>query len=169
MSIVPPRPCLRIPQRGVAMAKKEIPVILTQTIDRVGFKGEILQVKKGFARNYLFPRGLADHPFPENVRLYGADVAEQRALLERSKLQAQLQKRLKKIVVLMKRHKMPDGSLHAPVRPENIIEKLGKQHKINIEREQLLLDADLLNYGKHTVRVLLNGVECDLVVKVDTR
>src|ERR671934_272460 len=35
-------------------------VILRQDVDKVGLRGEVVNVARGFARNYLFPRGLAD-------------------------------------------------------------------------------------------------------------
>ena len=42
-------------------------VVLRQDIDKVGLRGEVVNVARGFARNYLFPRGLADEATPARV------------------------------------------------------------------------------------------------------
>src|SRR3954466_8823557 len=51
-------------------------VILREDIDRVGPRGEVVNVARGYARNFLFPRGLADEATP-------ARVAEIRKLQDR--------------------------------------------------------------------------------------
>jgi large subunit ribosomal protein L9 len=43
-------------------------VILTQNIDKVGSKGEVINVKRGFARNYLVPRNSAIYATPQNLK-----------------------------------------------------------------------------------------------------
>src|ERR1700741_2746889 len=42
-------------------------VILRQDIDKVGLRGEVVNVGRGYARNFLFPRGLADEATPSRV------------------------------------------------------------------------------------------------------
>ena len=42
-------------------------VILRQDIDKVGLRGEVVNVARGYARNFLFPRGLADEATPARV------------------------------------------------------------------------------------------------------
>jgi len=54
-------------------------VILVQNVDNLGTLGDIVQVKSGYARNYLLPQGVARMATPENVK----EVEAQRAELER--------------------------------------------------------------------------------------
>src|ERR671935_3108048 len=42
-------------------------VILRQDVDKVGLRGEVVNVARGYARNFLFPRGLADEATPARV------------------------------------------------------------------------------------------------------
>jgi ribosomal protein L9 len=50
--------------------KKKVGIILTETIPKIGEKGEHLQVARGFARNYLLAKRLAVYDTPENSKLY---------------------------------------------------------------------------------------------------
>jgi hypothetical protein len=58
------------PKKVAKRQKKKLKVILTETIPRIGEKGEHIEVSKGFARNYLFPKRLAVYDTPENTKLY---------------------------------------------------------------------------------------------------
>lgn len=155
-------------QRNIAAAKKLVSVVLTDEVEHVGFRGEVVQVKKGFARNFLFPRHYAEYATPEALAKLGSDVQAQREVLEKARAEARIRKRLKKIVVQMKRHLMPDGTLHSPVSCENIVEKLAKQYKIEVPADQLLTEP-LTSYGKHAVKAVIRGINCEIFVNIERR
>ena len=70
-------------------------VILLNHIDKVGRKGEIVTVKRGYARNYLIPRELALYATPQNMKQLGsiqakAEEEEQKLLAELKKLDGKI-------------------------------------------------------------------------------
>jgi large subunit ribosomal protein L9 len=153
------------------MSQKRIPVVMRQTVSGVAFEGELIDVKPGYARNFLLPKGYAVLATDENKRRYIGDAGSQRAALEQAKEERQTQKRLGRLVVTMKRHMMDNGVMHAPVSAKNIVEKLKKQHRIDLEPEQLSFEsgAAIEKYGAHKVKAVINGVSCELTLQVDRR
>ena len=65
------------------MARKSVELLLNRTVENLGIVGDVVKVKPGFARNYLLPHQIAEHPTPEKIE----------ALKEaRAKAQAELAK-----------------------------------------------------------------------------
>lgn len=60
---------------------KTIELLLLQTVDNLGIVGDVVNVKPGFARNYLLPHGIAVPPTPEMVEQLAAKRAEEAARL----------------------------------------------------------------------------------------
>ena len=75
---------------------------------------------------------------------------------------------MSKVVVRFKRHVRPNGALHAPVRRDNIIEKLLKQHQILLQSNQLP-DVSITDLGHHTVDVFIAGETIALQLEVTRR
>src|SRR3954465_3024142 len=102
-------------------------VLLTQTIERTGIVGEVLDVSDGFARNYLIPKGLAIQPTKGNIeRLevarkdYEAKIKQQRE--QKEKLIATLQG----VEVTLIRNANEEGHLFGSVSRRDIAEELQK-------------------------------------------
>jgi len=149
---------------------KKIRVILTEDLGSTGAKGEDIEVAKGFARNFLFPKKLAIYCTEENLKLYEADRAK--IDYEKRKKMKELlkaKKRLSKVEVLMKRHLVSPKVLHAPVSAENIVEKLKRQHKIELSADQLDLSAPITQLGTFNVPVKIEQAFVDLKVRVQAR
>ncbi|ELR15211.1 ribosomal protein L9, Nterminal domain containing protein [Acanthamoeba castellanii str. Neff] len=162
------------PQKSNKPVKnKKIKIVLTSDVPSVGVKGEDVEVAKGFARNYLFPQKLAVYCTEENLKLYEADRANI-DYEKRQKLQelAKAKKRLSKVEVLMKRQIIqvqPEQILHAPVTADNIVEKLWLQHKIQLAKDQLDLEAPISQLGTFSVPVKLEDIDVPLKVRVQAR
>ncbi len=66
-------------------------VLLRRSVESLGRVGEVVKVRTGYARNYLFPHGIAVLPTKENLRLVEKDKAVEAALeAERAKQRAEL-------------------------------------------------------------------------------
>jgi hypothetical protein len=65
-----PTPTKPKPKKVIKHRKKKLKIILIENIPKIGEKGEHIEVSKGFARNYLFPKRLAVYDTPENTKLY---------------------------------------------------------------------------------------------------
>nr|HPM04758.1 50S ribosomal protein L9 [Candidatus Cloacimonas sp.] len=70
-------------------------VIMLQNIEKVGKQGEVVNVKRGFARNYLTPRGYAIYATPANLK--NLDVIKNKLAVEEEKMLAELKNLAEKI------------------------------------------------------------------------
>ena len=138
-------------------------VLLTQTLERIGIVGEVLDVSDGFARNYLLPKGLAIQPTAGNIKRlevakkdYEDKLAQARAA--REKLAAALQG----VEVSLTRAANDEGHLFGSVSSRDIAEELQKLGH-SVQPEDVRLDAPLRRVDTFTVPVHLAG---DLKVDV---
>jgi large subunit ribosomal protein L9 len=130
-------------------------VILRKDVDKVGLRGEVVNVARGYARNFLLPRGLADEATP-------ARVAELRKLEERRGRQevktfedAQtIGERLSKLELRFDVKAGPTGSLFGSVTPTDIADQLWDQHKVRVDRRRIGTDA-IKRIGRYQVPIEL--------------
>jgi len=159
--------------RRTLKRKAQIKVVLTTSeLPRLGAKGEVVEVARGYARHFLFPRKFALYATEETVKLFEEDRAKiDYAARERAKQVELAKKRLGKVVVIMKRHLVQRDPpiLHAPVSKENIVEKLWKQHKIQFDTEHLALPEPLKSLGEFKIPVAVAGTQIPLTVKIVPR
>src|SRR2546425_7441464 len=112
-------------------------VILRSDIDKVGLRGEVVNVTRGYARNFLFPRGLAD-------AATSARVAEVRKVEERrAKSEAKtfedaqsVAERLGQVELRFDLKAGPTGSLFRSVTPADIPVELWEKHKDPVNRRK---------------------------------
>jgi large subunit ribosomal protein L9 len=113
-------------------------VILRSDIDKVGLRGEVVNVTRGYARNFLFPRGLAD-------AATSARVAEVRKVEERrAKSEAKtfedaqsVAERLGQVELRFDVKAGPTGSLFGSVTPTDIADQLWEKHKVRVDRRKI--------------------------------
>jgi large subunit ribosomal protein L9 len=130
-------------------------VILRKDIDKVGLRGEVVNVARGYARNFLFPRGLADEATP-------ARVAELRKVEERrGKQEAKtfedaqaVAERLSNIVLEFDVKAGPTGSLFGSVTPTDIADELWTKHKVRVDRRKIGTEP-IKRIGRYVVPIEL--------------
>jgi large subunit ribosomal protein L9 len=130
-------------------------VILLNDVEKVGLRGEVVNVARGYARNYLLPRRLAEAATPAKIaELRRRD--ERRALHEaRSVEQAQaMAEKLKTTVLRFEVKAGPTGSLFGSVTPTNIADELWRTRKIRVDRRKIDLDT-IKRIGRYEVPVEL--------------
>jgi large subunit ribosomal protein L9 len=130
-------------------------VILRQDIDKVGLRGEVVNVARGYARNFLFPRGLADEATPARVAEV-RKVEERRAHHEAKTFEeAQaLAEKLGQIELRFDVKAGPTGSLFGSVTPTDITEELWSKHKIRVDRRKVGTDT-IKRIGRYRVPIEL--------------
>jgi large subunit ribosomal protein L9 len=117
-------------------------VILLDDIEKLGLRGEVVNVARGYARNFLLPRRLAEPATPAKVaELRKRD--EQRARHEaRTTDQAQeIADVLSKTVLRFEVKAGPTGSLFGSVTPTNIADELWRTKKIRVDRRKIGVDT----------------------------
>jgi large subunit ribosomal protein L9 len=130
-------------------------VILRQDIDKVGLRGEVVNVARGYARNFLFPRGLADEATPSRV----AEVrkVEERRAQHEAKTFEEGQSLAEKLGAIELRFDVKagdTGSLFGSVTPTDIADELWTKHKVRVDRRKIGIDA-IKRIGRYQVPIEL--------------
>jgi large subunit ribosomal protein L9 len=140
-------------------------VILRQDIDKVGLRGEVVNVARGYARNFLFPRGLAEQATPARVGEL-RKVDERRAKHEAKTFEdAQaVAERLGQVELRFDVKAGPTGSLFGSVTPTDIADQLWEKHKVRVDRRKIGTDT-IKRIGRYQLPIELFN---DVTVEVRT-
>jgi large subunit ribosomal protein L9 len=130
-------------------------VILRQDVDKVGLRGEVVNVARGYARNFLFPRGLADEATPARVAEV-RKVDERRAQHEAKTFEEaqSLSERLGGLELRFDVKAGPTGSLFGSVTPTDIADELWTKHKVRVDRRKIQVDT-IKRIGRYHVPIEL--------------
>ncbi|MCM8762334.1 MAG: 50S ribosomal protein L9 [Candidatus Omnitrophica bacterium] len=129
-------------------------VILIKDLQGIGKKGETKEVKPGYARNYLIPKGIAIEATPENVRYL--ENQEQLATI-RKKKELSRAKEVKNILqedsITISAKAGQDEKLFGAITPEDIAEAILQQKNLEIDKHQILLEQPIKKLGVYKVSV----------------
>ncbi|MBQ4130029.1 MAG: 50S ribosomal protein L9 [Alphaproteobacteria bacterium] len=139
-------------------------VILTEKIAKLGNIGDTVEVKTGFARNYLLPNGKAMRFTRENVALFEAKKAELTARQEAAKKAAEANvDAVKNAKLHMIRQAGDTGQLYGSVSTRDIARMLKEVANVAVESAQVLLGAPIKSIGAFDTKIALHP---DVVVPV---
>jgi large subunit ribosomal protein L9 len=140
-------------------------VILLQDVEKLGLRGEVVDVARGYARNYLLPRRLAENATPARVAELRR-VDEERAKHEaRTAEQAQeIAELLGKTVLRFEVKAGPTGSLFGSVTPSDIADEIWRARKVRVDRRKIAADP-LKRIGRFSIPIELFA---DVQVEVKT-
>jgi len=139
-------------------------VILTEKIAKLGNIGETVEVRTGYARNYLLPNKKALRYTKENVALFEAQKAELIARHEKAKKTAESQvDAVKNAKLHMIRQAGDTGQLYGSVSSRDIARELKEIAGVNVESSQVLLGAPIKSVGVFDTKIALHP---DVVVDV---
>jgi large subunit ribosomal protein L9 len=130
-------------------------VILRQDVDKVGLRGEVVNVARGYARNFLLPRGLADAATPARVAEV-RKVEERRAQHEAKTFDEgqALADKLGNVELRFDVNAGPTGSLFGSVTPTDIADELWTKHKVRVDRRRIGIDT-IKRIGRYQVPIEL--------------
>ncbi|MCL2641023.1 MAG: 50S ribosomal protein L9 [Phycisphaerales bacterium] len=130
-------------------------VLLTQTIERTGIVGEVLEVSDGYARNYLLPKGLAIMPTEGNIKRLEAAKKEYEAKLKKIREEKEaLLAKLEGVEITVIRAANEEGHLFGSVSRRDISEELQKLGH-NVSPDEVKLEEPLRRVDTYTVSVAL--------------
>jgi large subunit ribosomal protein L9 len=144
-----------------------IELLLIQTVDHLGAQGDVVEVKAGYANNYLLPQGLATIASPHHKRMVEKHKAKLQEI-ERARLKdlQDLAKAIEKQSVTIEANANDEGHLYGSVGANEIAAAL-KQANLNVTTDQIRLEGVLKELGLYTVKVHLHrDIETDLKVWV---
>jgi len=145
-------------------------ILLREDIDNLGGRGEIVSVKSGFARNYLFPRGYAILATKGNIK----QVEQERTFLlkkaaeEKSTAEAQLAQ-MKELSFNFERKAGESGTLFGSVTSIDIADAL-KAKGYETDRRKIILRSPIKELGEYTIPVKLHRevtLELPITVSVE--
>jgi large subunit ribosomal protein L9 len=144
-----------------------VDVILRQDVDTLGLRGEVVQVARGYARNFLLPRGLAEPATPALVReLAKRDQLARRQEAKSSDDARAIAKRVEAIELRFDVNAGPTGSLFGSVTATNVADRLWELQKVRVDRRKLSMDT-IKKVGRYTVPVeLFSDVVAELTLVV---
>ena len=127
-------------------------VILLQDVRSLGKKGQLVEVKDGYARNYLFPRKLAMEATADGLNTLKMNEKARAEQEAREKAQAQeIAKRLAELTVVVTAKGGGAGKLFGAVTSDMISQALAEQHGIEIDKKKLVLPDTIKSFGAYTV------------------
>ena len=138
-------------------------VILLTDVDKVGLRGEVVNVARGYARNYLLPRKLAETATPGRVAELKR-IDEQRARHEaRSAEQAnEVADVLRKTVLSFEVKAGPTGALFGSVTTTDIADEIWRTRKIRIDRKKIGTDS-IRRIGRYSIPIqIFEDVSADV-------
>jgi large subunit ribosomal protein L9 len=131
-------------------------VILLQDVEKVGLRGEVVDVARGYARNFLVPRKLAEPATPARVAELQKRAA-QRARQEASTFEQarELAAALEKVELRFDVKAGPTGSLFGSVTPTDLADELWRVAKVRVDRRKIGLGEPIKKVGRYDVPVEL--------------
>jgi large subunit ribosomal protein L9 len=131
-------------------------VLLRKSVESLGRVGEVVRVREGYARNYLFPYGIAVLPTTENLRLVEKDKAVEAAEeAERARQRAELVARLAQVAVTIEAKSNPEGHLFGSVGAKAVADALVAKG-FSIEERNVRLEP-VKELGEYEVVVHLSA------------
>ncbi|MBK3332321.1 50S ribosomal protein L9 [Persephonella atlantica] len=140
-------------------------VILAKDVEGWGTIGDIIEVKRGFARNYLIPKGLAYEATDSNIKMVREILRQKSRKLEREKQKAlEIAEKLKGLEIEIKKPVGTTGKLYGSVTTSDIAEAL-KEKGIEVEKKKIMLRSPIRNIGAYNITIRLHP-EVSEVIKV---
>ena len=138
-------------------------VILLQDVEKLGLRGEVVDVARGYARNYLLPRRLAENATPARVaELRKVDDARAKHEARTAEQAQEIAELLGKTVLRFEVKAGPTGSLFGSVTPSDIADEIWRARKVRVDRRKIGVDP-LKRIGRYSVPIeLFDGVDVEV-------
>ena len=128
-------------------------VILLKDVDKVGLRGDVVSVARGYARNFLFPRSLAEEATPARVaELEKRDAQRARHEAKTADEAQALAKKLGAAELRFDVKAGPTGSLFGSVTPTDIADALWNEHKVRVDRRKIGVET-IKRIGRYQVPI----------------
>jgi large subunit ribosomal protein L9 len=129
-------------------------VILLKDVDKLGLRGEVVSVARGYMRNYLEPRRLAEPATSARVAELERREAERARHEARTVEQAEaIAETLRKTVLTFDVNAGPQGTLFGSVTSTDIADELWRTRKIRVDRRKIDLHDPIKRIGRYAVAV----------------
>jgi large subunit ribosomal protein L9 len=132
-------------------------VILKENMDNLGYIGDVVEVNKGYARNFLFPRGLAIEYTSGNLK--SMEHLKQKEWEKRNKeiLEAKgLADKINNLNIVFKAKAGKDGKLFGSITNKDIAQYLMDNYQVEIDRKKIEHDDTMKKIGDYPISIRLH-------------
>jgi large subunit ribosomal protein L9 len=142
-------------------------IILRRTVPKLGERGQIVEVKDGYARNFLLPRGMAYEAIAENERRIAKERKQADDVVAARVAESQsLASRLEGISATVQ-VKADGETIYGSVAAEEIVAAISSEHGVQLDPAVVCLDEAIKKIGTHNVKLNLGeGAEAEIKVWV---
>ena len=132
--------------------------VLTADVDNLGTRGAVVNVSKGYLRNYLIPRGLAQPATKGLIAQAEAQAeANQAAQAEAAGQARELAELLSNTTLTIAAQAGEDGRLYGSVTNQEIAEAITEARGVEVDRRKIVLEEPIRETGSYEVEVGLDG------------
>jgi len=144
-------------------------VILTKDIKGTGKKGDVIEVRDGYGRNFLLPNGLAMPASEGNIKRFEHILKEFEKKKERLiKTAGDIKAKLEEITLNIKKKAGQDGKLFGSVTPQELSDLIKKETGIYIEKKKIRIEEPIKSTGLHTFSVNIEkGIIASVKLEVE--
>jgi large subunit ribosomal protein L9 len=144
-----------------------VEVILLSDVEHVGLRGDVVSVARGYARNYLLPRRLAEEATPARVaELQKRDTLRARHEAKSAEQANEIAQILSGATLRFEVKAGPTGSLFGSVTPTDIADQIWESKKIRIDRRKIESDP-IKRIGRYEIPIgLFEDVRVDVKTEV---
>ena len=145
-------------------------VILLENVKRVGSIGEVIEVKRGYARNFLIANNKALYASKENIH----EVEKIKTELskkdnEKKKEASQIAEQIKGKEFLVKKLSTENNELYGSVKPTEISKLIQEENKIDIKPSMIQPIEEIKSLGKFKVKISLHSeVDAEISIEVES-
>jgi large subunit ribosomal protein L9 len=126
-------------------------VVLREDVDKLGLRGEVVSVARGYARNFLLPRGLAEAATPGLVKeLAKRDAQRARHEAKTVDEARAIAKRLEGLELRFDVNAGPTGALFGSVTATHVADRRWEEQKLRVDRRKLQMET-IKRVGRYTV------------------
>lgn len=148
---------------------KNIELLLTENVDGTGIVGDVVKVRKGFARNYLLPRGYATTPSDELIKQLATKRADaQKMLAELRSKREQIISKLQGFRLTLVRSCNDMGILYAAVTQGDVAAALGTAGFPGIKDREIRLAQTIKRVDNYDIHVKLDS-DLDAAIKLEVQ
>ena len=143
-------------------------LILNSDVTKLGRKGDIVDVAKGYARNYLLPKNLAIVATDSNISI-AEKIQEKRIaeITESEELAESIKVALADAHLVIPQKSTDEDTLYAAVANNEIVEVIEKFSGFKIEESQIELNDQVKEIGLHNIKIRISeDVDFDVVLEV---
>lgn len=143
-------------------------IILIQDVEHLGYANDIVKVKNGYARNFLYPKKMAIPATESNKKILAENIKQRSFKEEKIRNSAQdIAKKLEDITLRIGAKASEKGKIFGSVNAIQIAEAIQNQLNVEIDRKKITVDGDSIKeLGEYTAKINLHK-EVKVIIKLE--